>query len=164
MRKAQLITESMTRLRLRVPLERKALLQRAAALRGITLTEFVVTAAMEAAVRTIQMDESMALSSADSRAFSTAVLHPMAANARLARAAQEYAKRFDDRAEGLKVEMVSRVFERATTVLGGEDNASIWMRSSLPALGGQCPLEMLISIDGYETVMAILRRIASGTF
>ena len=164
MRKAQLITESMTRLRLRVPLERKALLQRAAALRGITLTEFVVSAAMAAAVRTIQMDESMALSSADSRAFSAAILHPMPANARLARAAQEYAKRFDDGAESMKVEMVSRVLERATTVLGGEDNASIWMKSSLPALGGKSPLELLSSINGHETVNAILARIASGTF
>ena len=164
MRKAQPITESMTRLRLRVPLERKALLQRAAALREITLTEFVVSAAMAAAVRTIQMDESMALSSANSRAFSAAILHPVPANARLARAAQEYAERFDERAESVKVEMVSRVFARATTVLGGEDNANIWMRSGLPVLDGQCPLELLTSIDGYETVKAILGRIASGTF
>ena len=115
-------------------------------------------------MHTIQIDESMALSSADSRAFSAAIVYPMPANARLARAAQEYAKRFDGGAESVKVEMVSRVFAHATSVLGGEDNANIWMRSGLPVLGGQCPLELLTSIDRYETVKAILGRIASGTF
>ena len=164
MPKAQQTTKRMQRLEMRIPFERKALLQRAAALRGITLTEFVVAAAIEAAARTIGMNESMALSSADSRAFLAAILRPMPANARLARAAREYARRFDDRAERMKLEMVSRVFKRATTVLGGEDKARIWMKSSLPVLGGQCPLEVLISLDGYETVKAILGRIASGTF
>ena len=97
MRKAQQTTKRMQRLEMRIPLERKALLQRAAALRGITLTEFVMAATIEAAVQIIQMHEPMVLSSADSRAFSAAILRSMPANARLARAAQEYAKRFDDR-------------------------------------------------------------------
>ena len=97
MRKAQQTTKRMQRLEVRIPLERKALLQRAAALRGNTLTKFVVAAATEAAVRTIEMYEPMVLSSVDSRAFSAAILRSMPANARLARAAQEYARRFDDR-------------------------------------------------------------------
>lgn len=66
--------------------------------------------------------------------------------------------------ERLKVEMVSRVFIRATTALNGEGNASIWMKSSLPVLDFHCPLELLTGIKGYETVKTILGRISSGTY
>lgn len=55
-------------------------------------------------------------------------------------------------AERMKVEMVSRVYDRATSVLGGETNAGTWMKSSLPVLEHRCPLELLTSIEGYETV------------
>jgi len=67
-------------------------------------------------------------------------------------------------AERMKVEMVSRVYDRATTVLGGETNASTWMKSSLPVLEHRCPLELLTNIEGYETVKSILGGIASGTY
>ena len=89
--------QTMQRLEMRVPTAHKAQLQRAAALRGVSLTEFVVAAATDAAVQTIQNHESIALSSHASSAFINALTRPLPANPRLSRAAQEYAERYDAR-------------------------------------------------------------------
>ncbi len=66
--------------------------------------------------------------------------------------------------EQMKTEMVNRVFERATSVLGNQSNAKIWIKSELPVLDNKSPLELLTTIEGYETVKTMLGRIASGTF
>jgi uncharacterized protein (DUF1778 family) len=56
--------------------ELQALLERAAEIRGITLTDFVVTAVQEAAQRTIAEAEVIRLSRADSQRFAEAILSP----------------------------------------------------------------------------------------
>ncbi|KAF0173173.1 MAG: hypothetical protein FD124_3081 [Alphaproteobacteria bacterium] len=61
------------RLEARLPEEVHALLKRAAELQGRTLTDFVVAAAHEAAVRTIESDAVVRLSAADQIRFAEAV-------------------------------------------------------------------------------------------
>ena len=56
--------------------ELQALLERAAEIRGITLTDFVVAAVQEAAQRTIAEAEVIRLSRADSQRFAEAILSP----------------------------------------------------------------------------------------
>ena len=57
------------RLEARINKEQKALFERAAALQGRTLTDFVVDSAREAAVRTIQEYETVSLTRKDQEAF-----------------------------------------------------------------------------------------------
>jgi uncharacterized protein (DUF1778 family) len=76
----------------RVSSEQKRLLQRAAEIRGQTLTEFVVAAAQEAATRAIVDHEVIELSVRDSRAFAEAMLDPPPVNTTLQAAARRYKK------------------------------------------------------------------------
>lgn len=85
------------RLTTRIPADQKELLQRAAALRGSSLTDFVLSAAREAAVATIREHDVITLSEADSRAFLDALLHPEPANETLHAAARRYRARMGDR-------------------------------------------------------------------
>lgn len=78
------------RLEARVSREQKELFKRAAALRGRTLTDFVISSAMEAANREIRTQQIISLSPEDSRAFVDALLHPTVPNARLRVAAKRY--------------------------------------------------------------------------
>ena len=78
------------RLEARISVEQKTVLQRAAALSGRTLSEFVVASAQDAASRVIQEHETIRLSRAEQIAFVSALLKPPAANARLRRAAAAY--------------------------------------------------------------------------
>jgi uncharacterized protein (DUF1778 family) len=64
------------RLEARISREQKRLFQRAAELQGRTLTDFVVSSAHEAAVRTIGEMQIIRLSAEDSKAFADAVLNP----------------------------------------------------------------------------------------
>ncbi len=80
------------RLEARISVAQKAVLQRAAALSGRTLSEFVVASAQEAANTVIQAHESIRLNRAEQVAFVTALLKPPAANARLRKAAKAYRK------------------------------------------------------------------------
>ena len=80
------------RLEARISAEQKARLQRAAALSGRTLSEFVVASAQEAATRVIQAHEGIRLGRAEQVAFVNALLKPPAASARLRRAAAAYRK------------------------------------------------------------------------
>lgn len=64
------------RLMARISSEQKRLLQRAADTRGQTLTEFVVSAAQEAATRAIVDQEVIELSLRDSQAFAEGMLNP----------------------------------------------------------------------------------------
>ncbi len=78
------------RLEARVTNEQKALLQRAAAILGRSLSDFLVSSAQETATRVIQEHETIRLSKADRTAFVTALLKPPVPSARLAKAAKAY--------------------------------------------------------------------------
>jgi uncharacterized protein (DUF1778 family) len=84
------------RLEMRVVTSSKASLQRAAALKGQSLTDFVIQAALEAAVQTIQTYDVIQLNTDASKAFSTALLEPSKANRSLQNAARRYAKRYSN--------------------------------------------------------------------
>ena len=78
------------RLMARISAEQKRLLQRAAELRGQTLTEFVVAAAQDAATRAIVDHEVIELSLSDSHAFAEGLLNPPPIGEPLRRAAERY--------------------------------------------------------------------------
>ncbi|MGA8029614.1 MAG: DUF1778 domain-containing protein [Bryobacteraceae bacterium] len=79
----------------RVSREKKSLWQRAAKIRGSSLTEFVVNSAMEAAERTIKEAEFMELTQRDRVAFVQALLNaPASPNRKLRKAAQRHAQMF----------------------------------------------------------------------
>jgi uncharacterized protein (DUF1778 family) len=80
------------RLMARISADQKRLLQRAADIRGQTLTEFVVSAAQEAATRAIVDHEVIELSLNDSRAFAEGLLDPPPVGASLRAAARRYRK------------------------------------------------------------------------
>lgn len=83
------------RLSIRTTSSCKAEIQRAARLRGQTLTEFVLATALEAAERTIKASVEKELSAVGSAAFAKALLHPMPAHPRLEQAAKGYAERYE---------------------------------------------------------------------
>ena len=78
------------RLEVRVSVGQKSLLQRAAALSGRTLSEFVVASAQDAARLVIAEHESIRLPREEQLAFVEALLQPPEPNARLKRAAKAY--------------------------------------------------------------------------
>jgi uncharacterized protein (DUF1778 family) len=78
------------RLEARVSPETKALFQEAATLEGRSLTDFVVSSAVESAKRVIRERELMGLSRRDRMAFVDSLLNPPAPNARLQKAARRY--------------------------------------------------------------------------
>jgi uncharacterized protein (DUF1778 family) len=80
------------RLMARISTNQKRLLQRAADIRGQTLTEFVVSAAQEAATRAIVDQEVIELSLRDSQAFAEGLLNPPPVDASLRAAARRYKK------------------------------------------------------------------------
>lgn len=81
------------RLEARISAAQKLVLQRAAALSGRTLSEFVVASAQEAASKVIQERELIRLSRAEQTAFVKALLAPSAPGAALRKAAAAYKKR-----------------------------------------------------------------------
>ena len=76
------------RLEARLPVDVHALLKRAADIEGRTLTDFVVTAARNAAVRTINDAEILRLSAEDQNRIVEALLNPPKPAAALRRAFQ----------------------------------------------------------------------------
>jgi uncharacterized protein (DUF1778 family) len=78
------------RLEARVSREQKDLLERAAALEGRSLTDFVVASAQAAAMATIQRHDVIALTARDSLVFAQALMHPTAPNERLRAAARRH--------------------------------------------------------------------------
>jgi uncharacterized protein (DUF1778 family) len=64
------------RLEARLPADIHALLKRAAEIEGRTLTDFVVSAAREAACRTIEETDIVRLSVEDQRQIAEAILNP----------------------------------------------------------------------------------------
>ena len=78
------------RLEARVSAAQKSLLQRAAALSGRTLSEFVVASAQDAANKVIQDHAAIELSRSEQIAFVTVLLDPPKPSAQLRRAAAAY--------------------------------------------------------------------------
>lgn len=84
------------RLEARITPEQKALLQRAAALEGRSVTAFVVQSAAAAAEETIRRHETMMLTPQDSELFVRALLNPPEPNEHLRAAARRHRALFDE--------------------------------------------------------------------
>jgi len=78
------------RLETRVTAEQKNLIERAAALQGRTITDFVLTSVQDAARRTIEEHQKLELSVRDSEAFVEALLNPRPFNDRLRDTVRRY--------------------------------------------------------------------------
>jgi uncharacterized protein (DUF1778 family) len=78
------------RLEARVTPEQKALIERAAAYEGRSVSDFLLQRAQEAARTVIEEHEVVRLSSSQSKAFVEALLRPPAPNDALRQAAKEY--------------------------------------------------------------------------
>ena len=78
------------RLETRVTAEQKSLIERAAALQGRTITDFVLTSVQDAARRTIEEHQQLHLSVRDSEAFVEALLRPTTVNDRLRDTVRRY--------------------------------------------------------------------------
>ena len=82
--------ETPARLEARLPNKVLARLKRAAEIQGRTLTDFVVSAADEAACRAIEQTEIFRVSAEDQRKLAAAILNPPAPNRALKKAARRY--------------------------------------------------------------------------
>ncbi|MBL6938111.1 MAG: DUF1778 domain-containing protein [Alphaproteobacteria bacterium] len=78
------------RLETRVTAEQKNLIERAAALQGRTITDFVLTSVQDAARRTIEEHQQLELSIRDSEAFVEALLNSRPVNDRLRDTVRRY--------------------------------------------------------------------------
>jgi uncharacterized protein (DUF1778 family) len=78
------------RVEARVTLEQKKLFERAAALEGRSLTDFLLSSAQAAAADTISRHELMKLTSSDQEVFVAALLNPPAPNRALRTAVARY--------------------------------------------------------------------------
>ena len=78
------------RLEARVTAEQKSLIERAAAIQGRTVTDFVLTSVQDAARRAIEEHNQLALSVRDSEAFVDALLKPKPVDDRLRDTVRRY--------------------------------------------------------------------------
>ena len=78
------------RLETRVTADQKRLIERAAALQGRSVTDFVLTSVQDAAQRAIEQSQRLDLSLRDSEAFVAALLNPQPVNQRLAETVRRY--------------------------------------------------------------------------
>ena len=90
--KRRLMHRKSERLEARVSADLKRLFQEAANLHGITMTDFVIRSAQEAAQRTVQEQEIMRLSEQDRKVFVRALLNPPTPSPRLRAAVEHYNK------------------------------------------------------------------------
>ena len=90
-------TEQIARLEARLPASVYALLKRAAELKGRSNSDFVVSAAQDAAQRAIEDDGIIRLSAEDQARFARALITPPAPNAALKRAMRRQLKNVDVR-------------------------------------------------------------------
>lgn len=74
------------RLETRIPADKKAVIEQAAALRGQSVTAFTVSTVYDAALRTIEEIRGAELNARDSERFVTSLLNPPAPNAQLRKA------------------------------------------------------------------------------
>jgi uncharacterized protein (DUF1778 family) len=80
------------RIEARVSAKQKRLFERAAALEGVTLTDFAIASMQEAASRAIQEHARIELSERNQRAFLDAVMNPPQPNKALRDAARAYTR------------------------------------------------------------------------
>ncbi|MFZ3217255.1 MAG: DUF1778 domain-containing protein [Candidatus Acidiferrales bacterium] len=78
------------RLEARIAPEQKRLIEKAARLRGTTVTEFVVSKVQEAAIQTVREFETLQLQDESREAFVAALLNPAEPNDAAKRAAARY--------------------------------------------------------------------------
>ena len=78
------------RLEARVTAEQKTLIERAAAIQGRTVTDFVLTSVQDTARRAIDAHQQLQLSVRDSEAFVDALLNPQPVNDRLRETVRRY--------------------------------------------------------------------------
>lgn len=83
-------SKSMARLEARISPETKALLQKAAALEGRTLTDCIVASVQAEAYRVIEQHQTLKLNMEESEAFINALLNPPQPNEALKAAALRY--------------------------------------------------------------------------
>jgi uncharacterized protein (DUF1778 family) len=91
--KATMAKVKMERLEARIAPEQKKLLERAANLRGTTLTNFVVASAQQAATATISEFETLTLHAEASRQFADLLLNPPKPNDALRAAAKRHLRK-----------------------------------------------------------------------
>ncbi len=77
----------------RITREQKKLFARAAALKGRSVTEFVIASAYEAATATVGAERQLLLNDRDSKAFVEALVHAKSPTRRLKEAVRRYKKR-----------------------------------------------------------------------
>jgi uncharacterized protein (DUF1778 family) len=80
------------RIEARVSAKQKRLFERAAALEGVTLTDFAITSMQQAAARAIQEHSRIELSERSQQAFLDAVMNPPQPNKALRDAARAHAR------------------------------------------------------------------------
>ena len=90
-------TEQIARLEVRLPTSVYALLKRAAELKGRSISDFVLSAAQDAAQRAIEDDGIIRLSAGDQARFAQALINPPTPNAALKRAMRRLVKNVDVR-------------------------------------------------------------------
>lgn len=81
------------RIEARIHSEQRRLIERAAALKGSSISDFVISSLHEAAKRTIQEHESWTLSGRDSEVFMNALMNPTPPSPRLRAAIRRYKAR-----------------------------------------------------------------------
>jgi len=81
-----------SRLEARIDSEQKALIERAAALQGCSLSNFVIASAREAAIKTIKEHEVIRLVEPDREAFVAALMNPPKPTRKMREAARRYKK------------------------------------------------------------------------
>ncbi len=80
------------RIEARITPRQKRLFERAAAIEGVTLTDFAITSMQRAATRALQEHTTIELSERSQRAFVEALMNPQEPNAALRAAARAYSK------------------------------------------------------------------------
>ena len=80
------------RIEARVSPKQKRLFERAAAIEGVTLTDFVISSMQQAAAKAIQEYARIELSERNRRAFAEALMNPPGPNEALRKAAKAYAR------------------------------------------------------------------------
>lgn len=69
-----------------------------------------------------------------------------------------------DAATGDRLYRFSKVIAVALEVMQGEEGAMSWLRRSQPGLGGEIPLDLLVTQAGADEVETLLRRIQHGVY
>lgn len=67
-------------------------------------------------------------------------------------------------AESAKVEMLDSLLDLGERVLGSEERAGEWLTSPVLSLQGARPIDLLVTVKGYERVKNKLLQVEYGTF